>query len=132
MLPLLISSQIREADAFTIAHEPIASIDLMERASKAFVGWFVNHFPEKKKSISIYCGRGNNGGDGLAIACMLDQHVVIKRSGVNIARFSDKSSDDFANTNFERLKSNVSSDKENFIQAKNLAAKMQRSLLELY
>lgn len=46
MLPLLISSQIREADAYTIAHEPIASIDLMERASKTFVGWFVNHFPD--------------------------------------------------------------------------------------
>jgi len=103
MLPLLISSQIHEADAYTIAREPIASIDLMERASKAFVGWFVNHFPEKKKSISIYCGTGNNGGDGLAIARMLDQHGYQKIS-VNIARFSDRSTDDF-NINLERLKS---------------------------
>ncbi|MGZ3777707.1 MAG: NAD(P)H-hydrate epimerase, partial [Mucilaginibacter sp.] len=103
MLPLLTSSQIREADAYTIAHEPIASIDLMERASKAFVGWFVNHFPEKKKSIAVYCGTGNNGGDGLAIARMLDQHGYQKIS-VNIARFSDKATDDF-NTNLERLKS---------------------------
>ena len=70
MLPLLISSQIREADAYTIANEPITSINLMERASKAFVGWFINHFPDKKQAISIYCGTGNNGGDGLAIARM--------------------------------------------------------------
>ncbi|MBS1528937.1 MAG: NAD(P)H-hydrate dehydratase [Bacteroidetes bacterium] len=102
MLPLLVSAQIREADAYTIAHEPIASIDLMERASKAFVGWFVNHFPERNKSISVYCGTGNNGGDGLAIARMLDQHGYQKLN-VHIARFSDKSTIDF-NTNLDRLK----------------------------
>jgi len=103
MLPLLTSRQIREADAYTIAHEPIASIELMERASKAFVGWFVNHFPEKKKSIAVYCGTGNNGGDGLAIARMLDQHGY-QNISVNIARFSDRSTDDF-NINLGRLKS---------------------------
>jgi len=102
MLPLLVSSQMREADAYTIANEPIASIDLMERASKAFVGWFVNHFPEQNKSISIYCGTGNNGGDGLAITRMLDEHGYQKVK-VFIARFTDKSTDDF-NTNLERLK----------------------------
>ncbi len=102
MLPLLTSAQIREADAYTIAHEPIASIDLMERASKAFVGWFINHFPDKKQSISIYCGTGNNGGDGLAIARILDNHQY-KTLNVKIVRFSDKSTDDF-NINLQKLK----------------------------
>ncbi|HEY4197291.1 MAG TPA: NAD(P)H-hydrate dehydratase [Mucilaginibacter sp.] len=101
MLPLLISSQIREADAYTIAHEPIASIDLMERASKAFVSWFINHFPDKKQSIAVYCGTGNNGGDGLAIARMLTVHDY-QNVNVKIASFSSKSSDDF-NTNLHRL-----------------------------
>src|SRR4051794_19058898 len=102
MLPLLTSAQIRNADAYTIAHEPIASIDLMERASKAFVGWFVNHFPDKRQSISIYCGTGNNGGDGLAIARILDDHQY-KALNVKIARFSEKSTDDF-NTNLQRIR----------------------------
>src|SRR3978361_2092414 len=101
MLPLLTSPQIHEADAYTIAHEPIASIDLMERASKAFVGWFINHFPDKKKSIADYCGTGNNGGDGLAIARMLQGHQY-KDINIKIARFSDKASNDF-NQNLERL-----------------------------
>jgi ADP-dependent NAD(P)H-hydrate dehydratase / NAD(P)H-hydrate epimerase len=101
MLPLLISSQIHEADAYTIANEPISSVDLMERASKAFVGWFCNHFQEKKKAITVYCGTGNNGGDGLAIARMLNEHQY-KNLNVVVARFSDKASDDF-NTNFKRL-----------------------------
>lgn len=102
MLPLLTSAQIREADAYTIANEPISSIDLMERASKAFVSWFCNHFQDKRKSITVYCGTGNNGGDGLAIARMLYEHQY-KKIGVVIARFSDKASDDF-NTNLKRLK----------------------------
>ncbi len=101
MLPLLISSQIREADAYTIAHEPISSIDLMERAGKAFLSWFINHFPDKKQSIAVYCGTGNNGGDGLAIARMLKVHDY-EKVNVKIASFSSKSSDDF-NTNLHRL-----------------------------
>jgi len=101
MLPLLVSSQIREADAYTIEHEPIASIDLMERASKAFVGWFVNHFPDKFQSIAVYCGTGNNGGDGLAIARMLKDHSY-QKVDVKIASFSARSSDDF-NTNLHSL-----------------------------
>ncbi|HTE00333.1 MAG TPA: NAD(P)H-hydrate dehydratase [Mucilaginibacter sp.] len=101
MLPLLISSQIRDADAYTIAHEPITSIDLMERAAKAFVGWFINHFPDKKQAIAVYCGTGNNGGDGLAIARMLKDHQY-QNIDVKIALFSSKSSDDFT-TNLHRL-----------------------------
>lgn len=101
MIPLLISAQIREADAYTIAYEPIASIDLMERAAKAFVGWFINHFPDKKQTIAVYCGTGNNGADGLAIARMLKNHTYLYVD-VKIARFSLRSSDDFI-TNLHRL-----------------------------
>ena len=101
MLPLLISEQIRQADAYTIASEPISSVDLMERASKAFVGWFINHFPDKKQTISFYCGTGNNGGDGLAIARLLNEHQY-KNINIKVARFSSKASDDF-NVNLARL-----------------------------
>ncbi|MEO3403076.1 NAD(P)H-hydrate dehydratase [Mucilaginibacter sp. CAU 1740] len=102
MLPLLISQQIREGDAYTIANEPISSVDLMERASRAFVGWFVNRFPDKNEPITFYCGTGNNGGDGLAIARILCDHHYNKLK-VIIVRFSAKVSDDFQ-VNYERLK----------------------------
>lgn len=101
MLPLLVSSQVREADAYTIAHEPISSIDLMERASKAFVGWFINHFQDKQQAIAVYCGTGNNGGDGLAIARILCDHGYCNID-VKICRFSGKASEDF-NANLKRL-----------------------------
>lgn len=70
MIPLLSAKQIREADAFTIAHEPVASIDLMERAATACFRWLVSHF-SVDRPFHIYVFNGNNGGDGLAISRML-------------------------------------------------------------
>ncbi len=70
MLKILDIRQIRQLDAHTIQHEPIASIDLMERACKAFVSWFVLKFDTSKR-IVVVCGTGNNGGDGLGIARLL-------------------------------------------------------------
>ena len=61
---------IREADAYTIQHEPIADIDLMERAAAACYHWLEKKL-DKTHKIMIFCGPGNNGGDGLAIARML-------------------------------------------------------------
>jgi NAD(P)H-hydrate epimerase len=73
MQKILSVSQIRSADQYTIRNEPITSIDLMERASLAFVDEFVKHvLPEQY--ISLICGPGNNGGDGLAIARLLLSH----------------------------------------------------------
>lgn len=63
--------QIRELDKFTIENEPVPSIELMERASRTFVKWFMKIVPPSKGRIHIFCGPGNNGGDGLAIARML-------------------------------------------------------------
>lgn len=73
------AQQIREADEFTIKYEPIKSIDLMERASRAFVSWFEKEF-DKKRRVIVFCGTGNNGGDGMAVARMLQA----KRWDVNV------------------------------------------------
>ncbi|MCU0326685.1 MAG: NAD(P)H-hydrate epimerase [Spirosomaceae bacterium] len=94
------TQQIREADAYTIANEPIASIDLMERASRAFANWFSERFSISESRIKIICGLGNNGGDGLAIARML--HPFGYDLEVFVVRYSDKTSTDF-DINFARL-----------------------------
>jgi hydroxyethylthiazole kinase-like uncharacterized protein yjeF len=94
MLPLLTAQQIRDADAYTIAHEPISSIDLMERAAKAFTTCFTKHYPERTKPITIYCGTGNNGGDGLAIAQLLHYSGYYGLT-VKVCYFSAKTSPDF-------------------------------------
>lgn len=72
MVKILNTSQIKELDAYTIEHEPIASIDLMERACSTFCDWFISKFKISRK-VGIVCGPGNNGGDGLGIARLLSQ-----------------------------------------------------------
>jgi hydroxyethylthiazole kinase-like uncharacterized protein yjeF len=72
VLKILSSQQIRELDKFTIENEPIAPIDLMERACHTFVNWFVQQVKPEKK-VGIVCGTGNNGGDGLGIARLLSE-----------------------------------------------------------
>jgi NAD(P)H-hydrate epimerase len=62
--------QIRFCDACTIEHEPVHSIDLMERAAKSCVSQIKEMFP-LDVSIVVFCGMGNNGGDGLAITRLL-------------------------------------------------------------
>ncbi len=70
MIKILTAQQIREVDRLTIEREPVASIDLMERASRGFADWFFEAFRPPEK-VGVVCGTGNNGGDGLAIARML-------------------------------------------------------------
>ncbi|WP_207424209.1 NAD(P)H-hydrate dehydratase [Desertivirga brevis] len=101
MLKLLTSEQTRLADIYTIQNEPVSSVDLMERAAQAFVAVFRENYPEKERTISIYCGTGNNGGDGLAIARLLDQEGYLNLS-VKVIRFASRWTLDFLE-NFDRI-----------------------------
>lgn len=71
-MKILNSEQIRAADAFVIENEPVSSIDLMERASTAFVTSFCEYYHELTP-VLVCCGTGNNGGDGLAIGRILHE-----------------------------------------------------------
>lgn len=96
-MKILLSSQIRQADAYTIQHEPVSSLDLMERASMAFTNWFMDHF-NQDRSIKIVAGSGNNGGDGLAVARLL----LEKGYQVKVYAIKSKGSPDFE-ANYQRL-----------------------------
>jgi hydroxyethylthiazole kinase-like uncharacterized protein yjeF len=94
------ATQIRVWDNFTIQQEPISSIDLMERASRTFVDWFVEKISDTSKPISIFCGQGNNGGDGLAIARILQEYFY--QVEIYICKIGNSSSPDFSE-NLKRL-----------------------------
>ena len=70
MLPVLDNEAIREADRHTIEDMGIPSLDLMENAASGVVDALRDSFPEAHR-ILVLCGRGNNGGDGLAAARLL-------------------------------------------------------------
>jgi len=91
--------QIRRADQYTVLHEPVLSVDLMERAATACCNWIRDHYTVQDTFI-IFCGPGNNGGDGLAIARLL--LATGYRVRVYIAGADTKATQDFL-TNQKRL-----------------------------
>ena len=93
------ADQVKAWDAYTIQHEPITSIDLMERAAQKCVDWLLAN-TSQHISFKIFCGKGNNGGDGLAIARLLFQKN--RAVEIFILEFGKKGSDDFQ-ANLERL-----------------------------
>jgi hydroxyethylthiazole kinase-like uncharacterized protein yjeF len=92
------AGQVRSWDAYTIANEPISSIDLMERAAEKCFLWLLKNFNSPNEFI-FFCGSGNNGGDGLALARKL--YHVKKDIKIYILA-GEKRSDDFI-ANLERL-----------------------------
>jgi len=98
-MKIFTAEQIRKCDEFTISDEPVSSLQLMERAAQTCVNWIYENC-KNHRNFTIFCGSGNNGGDGFAIAKML----YLK--GFDVDVFVDpkaKYSSD-ANVNFKELK----------------------------
>lgn len=70
-MKIFATHQVKELDAYTIAHEPIASIDLMERAAEAITDALAERWDDKDTPFVFFAGPGNNGGDALAVARLL-------------------------------------------------------------
>jgi NAD(P)H-hydrate epimerase len=92
-------SQIKAWDSYSIQNEPLKSIDLMERAAVACFEWITKNFASNC-SFKIFCGKGNNGGDGLAIARLLSQ----KNFNVSLYIISRSNGSTDFETNLKRLK----------------------------
>lgn len=92
----------READAFTIENEPITSVDLMERAATTAFNWIENKLNRQTgKCVKIFCGMGNNGGDGFVLGRLFCQkHYDVE---VFLVHVCEKMSHD-CHVNHERLK----------------------------
>jgi hydroxyethylthiazole kinase-like uncharacterized protein yjeF len=100
-MKIFTAEKIKEVDKLTTERQHITSFELMEQAALQAFLWLVHHFHDKKKVFHFFCGVGNNGGDGLAIARMLKQNYYDVH--VYVVPFSKKLSPDFE-SNLERLK----------------------------
>jgi len=99
-MKLFTCRQIANIDQLTMIHEPISSIDLMERAAKAVCDWLMREF-STRQHILLIAGPGNNGGDALAIARQLADHDYL--CTVYLATFGHILKND-TETNWQRLK----------------------------
>ncbi len=69
-MKIFTGNQLRELDQYTIEHEPISSINLMERAAKAITHAIEDEW-NSLTPVVVFAGPGNNGGDALATARLL-------------------------------------------------------------
>jgi len=99
-MKIISSKQIYQADKATIENKSISSTELMEQAALKCFDWIVTSKIEKDKIFNIFCGIGNNGGDGLVIS----RKLIEANYKVNtfIVNFSNNRSSDFQ-INFDRL-----------------------------
>ncbi|MFI0428915.1 NAD(P)H-hydrate dehydratase [Mariniflexile sp. HMF6888] len=93
--------QIYQGDARTIERQNISSADLMERAGLKVFNWMHVRLQGAQVPIHIFCGIGNNGGDGLVLA----RHLILDGYNVKIyvVNCSDKRSKDFL-INYDKIK----------------------------
>ncbi len=98
---ILSAQQTRELDKYTIGKQRISSVDLMERAAAKFTEAFTGEV-KPETPVLVFCGLGNNGGDGLAVARLLLQQGYTGVS-VFVVEHGKNKSPDFA-VNEERLK----------------------------
>lgn len=98
-MKILSGKQISEADKYTIEHDGITSEELMERAGTLVFKQIHQRLQGAPIPIKIFCGIGNNGGDGLVIGRHLIQHGYDVK--LYTVAYSDKRSEDFLK-NYEK------------------------------
>lgn len=76
MLPLVAASEMKEIDRKATEAFGIPSLNLMENAGKGLAEAILKYYPGSKR-IAVFCGKGNNGGDGLVAARYLSETATI-------------------------------------------------------
>lgn len=100
-MKIFTAKQMYEADKATEANEGITSIDLMERAAQQVFQWIDTQLQGAQVPIHIFCGIGNNGGDGMALGRLLIQKGY--NTHCYVVNYSDKRSKCFLK-NYDRYK----------------------------
>ncbi|MBB1647184.1 NAD(P)H-hydrate dehydratase [Sphingobacterium sp. UME9] len=95
-MKILSAQQINRIDSETLKDQKISSLDLMERAATVVFEEIKKLHPRLEYStFLIFCGKGNNGGDGLVLARLLDQQQAQVK--VYLIDVEDYSADNLAN-----------------------------------
>lgn len=124
-MKIFTAEQIRACDQWTVQHEQVSSLMLMEKAAGRCADWFASQI--KSERFWIFCGNGNNGGDGFAIARML------YRKGFDIDVFIDFKNPEYsedARINLQKLKEISGVDIHDFRQVSEMKFKQDTTIVD--
>ncbi len=96
------TAEMRAYDKYAIEKLKIPGLVLMENAGRSVAEAILRHYgPVKEKSVLIFCGKGNNGGDGFVAA----RYLHNRGANITIALTGKKSQlKGDARTNYEILR----------------------------
>lgn len=66
--------QVRTLDRLAIDRDNISGLQLMQRAGMAVFKHILQHY--RKHAVTVFCGSGNNGGDGYVIATLAKEKGI--------------------------------------------------------
>ncbi|MCX8124951.1 MAG: NAD(P)H-hydrate dehydratase [Spirochaetes bacterium] len=75
-MKVVTAQQMQEIDRLTIQHYGIPGEVLMALAGKSVAEYILNNV--NPESVAVFCGVGNNGGDGFVAAYLLSQHKPVE------------------------------------------------------
>ncbi len=104
------NEQIRELDRIAIEEHGIAGFDLMSRAGEAVFQQIMHCCPHAQ-TIAVFCGSGNNAGDGYIVATLL----VLARLNVRVYAVADP----------EQLKGDALKAYQNYVTAQGVVIPFQ-------
>lgn len=121
MIKILKGESVSKLDALHSEVSGQPGLDVMEQAAESFVAWFFEKFSDRKYTILIFCGAGNNGGDGFAIGrllsekgfevkiikCFLPDAKLSEDAQTNVDRLSEKVHTEYFSSELLPLKSDV-------------------------
>src|SRR5579862_4656681 len=90
---ILTAAEVRQAGLEAISRAGVSASVLMHRAGYAVAQFCLSHF--KFNSVCVVCGRGSNGGDGMAAAESL-REIATRVSVVILAKDASELSDEAA------------------------------------
>lgn len=116
LMKIFSAEQLYEADKATIKKQEITSEDLMERAGTQIFNWLHQQLNGAQVPIRIFCGIGDNGGDGLVVGRLLVEngYNVI----VYVVNCSDKRSQNFL-YNYQKIKAITKTDERILMKGEN-------------
>lgn len=107
--------QLAEADKVTMEKQNISSLELMERAAGLVFEDIHSKLQSAQIPIKVFCGIGNNGGDGLVIGRLLLEHGY--QVTMYVVNYSNNRSDNFLQ-NYDRVK-DVTNDWPKLLKSEN-------------
>src|SRR3990167_7794655 len=84
--PIYQTQAIRECERLAAEKFGVAPGELMQRAGKAAFDYLLKRWPQVKH-LTLFCGGGNNGGDGYVVAQLAHQQKI----AVHIWQVGDQS-----------------------------------------